>query len=605
MSTANAVVRYCIQALSPQAHLFQVAVIIPQPDSAGQRVSLPAWIPGSYMIRDFARNVVQLHARSDGRALAVKKIDKQTWQVEPCAGELQLEYEVYAWDLSVRAAHLDQTHGYFNGTSVFVRVHGKEHEPCQVELLRPQGELYASWKVSTALRCDGATLHGFGTYQASDYDELIDHPVEMGNFTLLQFDACGVPHEVAITGRHYTDEARLIRDLQAICETQIRFFGEPAPFDRYVFQVMVVGEGYGGLEHRASTSLLCARDDLPRSGMKELTENYKNFLGLCSHEYFHAWNVKRIKPEAFIPYDLDREVYTELLWVFEGFTSYYDELFLYRAKILSDVNYLQMMAQGFTRVTRGSGRFKQSIAESSFDAWSKFYKQDENALNAIVSYYGKGAMVGLALDLWLRQHSAGQYSLDHAMRYLWQHHGLTGKGMAERSLEQIIVQTSGLDVSAFFADYVYGTQDPPMEELLNEVGVSYQLRATTGQSDTGGKAATVDDSAVTLGCRFGSDAVGAKVAVVQDGSAGQLAGLAAGDVLVAIDGLQVNTGNLEKRLANFLPGQTVQIHAFRRDELMTFSAVMKKPVADTCVMELKKDVAETVLANRQAWLNGA
>ena len=401
----NESIRYHIVPASPEAHLFEVELTVERPHPDGQLLSLPAWIPGSYMIRDFARNVVWLKAFCDDAPVGVSKVDKQTWRCAPCAGALTLRYQVYAWDLSVRSAHLDTTHGYFNGTSVFLAVHGQEQSPCAVEIAPPHGDTYKDWRVATTLALDGAALWGFGRYRADDYDALIDHPVEMGRFDIVEFEACGVPHAMTLTGHHRADQARLARDLQRICEYHIRLFGEPAPVQRYLFQVMITGDGYGGLEHRSSTSLLCSRDDLPRADQDEVSDGYRSFLGLCSHEYFHTWNVKRIKPAAFVPYDLSREAHTTLLWAFEGFTAYYDDLALARTGLISRSSYLELLGQTITRVLRGSGRLKQPVADSSFDTWTKFYKQDENAPNAIVSYYTKGSLVALTLDLLIRRGS--------------------------------------------------------------------------------------------------------------------------------------------------------------------------------------------------------
>ena len=412
-------IRYQIQAVSPEAHLFRVTVCISSPDPKGQKFLLPAWIPGSYMIRDFARNIVTINAQCGDADLALEKLDKQTWQCESCNGELTLVYDVYAWDLSVRSAHLDTTHGYFNGTSVFVKILGQDSNPCEVEILRPEGEGYSDWQIATTLAPLDTEFLRFGRYRAENYGDLIDHPVEMGTFSHASFSISGVPHDIVITGRHTADMDRLCHDLQAICSQHIKFFGELPQMERYLFQVMAVGSGYGGLEHRSSTSLLCGREDLPLMHEKEVSENYREFLGLCSHEYFHLWNVKRIRPEVFKKAGLTREVHTNLLWAFEGITSYYDDMGLVRSGRIKPESYLELLARLITRVHRGSGRLKQSVAESSFDAWTKFYKQDENAPNAIVSYYGKGALIALALDFTLRIETDRRVSLDDLMRALW------------------------------------------------------------------------------------------------------------------------------------------------------------------------------------------
>ena len=382
----KAPIHYAVLPAHPAAHRFEVRCVVDTPDPAGQRFALPAWIPGSYLVRDFARNIVSIRAESGGKPVALEKTDKHTWRAAPLKqpAALTVVIEVYAWDLSVRGAHFDETHAFFNGTSTFLRVIGQEDAPCLVDIQPPEGERYKDWRVATAMtpvqaggdRRGKAKRHGFGLYCAENYDELIDHPVEMGRFSHATFEACGVPHEIVITGRHDCDMSRLCRDLKRICEWQIRFFGEPAPMSRYVFLVTAVGSGYGGLEHRASTALLCSRNDLPYAGMSGLPEGYRTFLGLCSHEYFHTWNVKRIKPAAFTPYDLERENYTTLLWAFEGFTSYYDDLALLRSGAIELKDWLELMAKTISNVLRTPGRLKQSLAESSFDAWSKFYRPE-------------------------------------------------------------------------------------------------------------------------------------------------------------------------------------------------------------------------------------
>ncbi|MDR1661395.1 MAG: peptidase M61, partial [Azoarcus sp.] len=362
-------IRYLLCPTHPAAHRFTVSCTVAAPDPAGQRFALPAWIPGSYLIRDFARHIVAIDAEAGGAPVRLDKLDKHTWRAAPVreGAALTVRCEIYAWDLSVRGAHLDTTHAFFNGASVFLRVLGQESSPCLVDLRRPEGRGFAAWRVATSLgeasgERGGARRHGFGLYRAENYDELIDHPVEMGTFTRIGFEACGVPHEVILTGRHDCDPLRLTSDLKRVCEWQIRFFGEPAPMPRYLFLLTVVGDAYGGLEHRASTALLCARGNLPYPGMKGLPEGYRGLLGLCSHEYFHTWNVKRIKPAAFVSYDLDRENYTSQLWAFEGITSYYDDLALLRSGVVTRRDWFDLIARTIDKVRRGPGRPRQSLA---------------------------------------------------------------------------------------------------------------------------------------------------------------------------------------------------------------------------------------------------
>lgn len=598
MKTAQAspAVCYAICPANPEAHLYEVSCRVEHPDPAGQRFALPAWIPGSYLIRDFARQIVSISAEAGGKQLALSKIDKHTWQADPTDGKqaLTVNYEVYAWDLSVRGAHLDQTHAFFNGTSVFLRVLGQEDAPCHLDLQPPKGKAYAHWRVASALAPAGkekkaAKPHGFGLYAASNYDELIDHPVELGSFTLAIFNACGVPHEIAITGRHDCDAGaldRLTADLKKICEWQIRFFGEPAPMKKYVFLVTAVGDGYGGLEHRASTALLCSRDDLPYAGMKGLPERYRNFLGLCSHEYFHTWNVKRIKPAAFAPYDLDRENYTTLLWAFEGFTSYYDDLTLLRSGVIPETAWLELTAKNIDKVLSAPGRLNQSLANSSFDAWNKFYRPDENTPNTVVSYYAKGALVALALDLTLRAGTDGKASLDDVMRALWQRHGQTGLGVGDDDIRLIAEEISGLKLKRFFADAVCGTQDLPLAKLLKPFAITLTSAAA--------------NNTPALGARATAEGNELKLANVYSGGAAQLAGLSAGDVLLAIDGLRVTAATLERQLARRAAGDRITVHVFRRDEMMEFSVRLEAPTPG--ISRLARKVANAHNSLREAWL---
>jgi len=569
----NNSITYAIVGKDLAAHLFEVTLTVAAPAADSQVFALPAWIPGSYMIREFSRNIISIRAEADGQPVELTKLDKHSWQAAPVKGTLTVRYEVYAWDLSVRAAHLDQTHGFFNGTSVFLRALGHEDAQHIVDIQRPPHEAARSWRVATALPELKAKRYGFGTYAAANYDELIDSPVEMGEFALATFKAHGVPHDIVITGRvPNLDMPRLCADLKAICETQIAFF-EPktkkAPMERYVFMTLAVGDGYGGLEHRASTALICARADLPSTAApsKERSEGYIRFLGLCSHEYFHTWNVKRIKPAVFAPYDLQVENYTPLLWLFEGFTSYYDDLFLVRSGMISEAAYYKMLGKGIGGVLRGAGRTRQSVADSSFDAWGKYYRQDENAPNAIVSYYAKGSLIGLGLDLTIRARTAGKRSLDDIMLALWQRYGrdfyTKGRGVTPQEVEALFDEVSGMKLKSFFEKYIRGTEDVPLAKLLAPFGVKYsdERKSTKPSLD------------VNLG-REGADC---KLSSLHEGGAAHRSGLSAGDLLVAIDGLRVsgNPANVDTLLARYKVGDTVEVHVFRRDELMRFSVLLQ------------------------------
>ncbi|CAL94685.1 M61 family metallopeptidase [Azoarcus olearius] len=590
---------YSIKPTRPEAHLFEVRCEIDHPQSPAQIVRLPAWIPGSYMIREFARNIVSFRATlSEGEPLPAEKVDKHTWRIAVPRGaaRIVLTYEVYAWDLSVRSAHLDSTHGFFNGTSVFLAVDGRESDPCEVEIAPPTGPAYERWRVATALPrapsgVEAHDPHAFGRFAAKNYDDLVDHPVEMGEFQLGHFTVAGVPHEVALSGRAECDMERLTTDLQRICEWQVRLFDSPPPMDYYLFLTTVVGDGYGGLEHRASTALLASRKDLPWIGMKKMSEAYRGFLGLCSHEYFHSWNVKRIKPAVFTPYQLEQENYTRLLWAFEGFTSYYDDLTLVRAGVIEVDDYLALLSKTISTVLRGPGRLRQSVAESSFDAWIKYYRQDENSPNAIVSYYAKGSLIALALDLKLRKASGGTRSLDDVMRHLWREHGLTGVGVGEEGVFEAVEAVSGSSALArWLRDAVNGTDDLPLERLLQPFGVEMEV--------------TASNPSPSLGVKLGGGNGEVKLAVVYDGGAAQRAGLSAGDVLVALDGIRATNASLDEALTRRRAGDGMEILAFRRDELMRFQVTLDAPGEDTVKLGCARRASSTARTLRNGWLHG-
>ncbi len=592
---------YTISPVNPNAHIFKVHVEINNPSANGQRFTLPAWIPGSYMIRDFTKNINELSALdANNKPVNITQLDKQTWQCDKCSTALRIDYTVYAWDLSVRTAHLDQTHGFFNGSSVFICLSDKENDP--IKLTINPAKNIDDWMVATAYTPLKINNTGFGDYQAQNYDELIDHPVEMGNFGRIEFDVEGTPHEMIISGEKRYDAPRLAEDLTKICAQQVSLFNELPPMQRYLFLTYVVGNGYGGLEHRSSTALICSRTHLPLPGAEKMTDEYRTFLGLCSHEYFHTWNIKRIKPAAYLPYDLSQEAYTEQLWAFEGITSYYDDLALVRSGVISKEDYLVMVGQTITRVIRGSGKLKQSAAESSFNTWTKFYKQDESALNTSISYYTKGAVIALALDLTIRKQTQNKKSLDDVMQYLWLSFGKPGIGVPEGEIEKIASDIAGADLNEFFTHYLYQANDIDLTPLLDYVGVNYQLRPMLNADDIGGKSEPLAPDHPSLGAKVIADPLGAKITHVFENDSAETAGLAAGDIIIALNNLGVTKSTLETSYLTYKPGETVTVHAFRRDVLMEFKLVVQASPLNTCVLEWKDPVDSTIIQNRNLWL---
>ena len=515
-------IHYRVEPANLNAHLFRVTLRIERP-AADQTVSLPVWIPGSYLVREFSKNLQQLSAKQGRKSLLLEQQGKNAWRVQANpAKALELSYEIYALDNSVRTAWLDGERGFFNGTSLCLRVHGQEQLAHELELVASPACKH--WSVATGLAPLRPSKSGWGSYLAADYDELVDCPVELGEFWSGSFSACGIAHRFVVAGHSAAfDGARLLADVKRICEAEIHFWhgtarnaGTRAPQRNYLFMLSALDEGYGGLEHRNSTALICQRRDLPRLGSTQPSEGYGTLLGLISHEYFHTWNVKRLRPADFTRYHYDSEQYTQLLWFFEGFTSYYDDLLLRRAQLLDDAGYLKLLAKTINQVLQTPGRAIQSVAQSSLDAWVKYYRQDENTPNATVSYYTKGALVALCLDLTLRVE--GRSNLDEVMRALWRR--CQGGPMTQDDFAQVLQELGGRSYAAEIAAWIHGREELPLLDLLPRFGVRVHEDAAS--------------LAQQLGLRV-AETQGLQIKSVLRGSAAEAAGFAAGDEWLAME----------------------------------------------------------------------
>jgi predicted metalloprotease with PDZ domain len=539
-----------------------------------QELWLPTWIPGSYLIREFAKHIESVTASDEaGRILNIKKLEKNRWRLFNTDHELiTVEYDVYAYDLSVRGAYVDQTRLYVNPACVCLGLQDQEHAPCEVELFLPN-EL-KHFQIATGL-ASKSLVKGRFTLKADNYDQLIDSPFELADQSRFSFEANAIPHQFVISGQHNTNLERLKTDIEKICQTEINMFGS-APFQNYTFMTMATGNSYGGLEHCNSTSLITPREDLPKADEpEEPSKDYQRFLGLCSHEYFHSWLVKFIRPENFTNYDLQKEGYTSLLWIFEGFTSYYDDLILLRSGVISQTSYLELLKAQIDRYLQNPGRAIQSVSESSFDAWIKFYRQDENSNNAGTSYYNKGSLVALCLDLGLRLRGS---SLDAVMRRLYEN-AQQGIQVNERTIFDLCQELTGDNWVEQINHLIYTTDELPLDQLLPEFGCSYTLK---------------NDKALPFGLKLNDKTEGVQIQQVRRDSAAAKAGLSAQDVIIAIDGLKASV----KLLAQYSKQQgAFTVYAFRRDELMQFELTAGENALTTVDLKVED---QSKLEN---WLN--
>nr|WP_253339732.1 PDZ domain-containing protein [Neisseria sp. HSC-16F19] len=578
---------YHIRAHSLQQHLWHVRLSFHQEHPAETSFSLPNWVPGSYMIREFARHIVQIEAGCDGQAAVLQQCDKNTWRTDGRAGHWQIDCLIYGFDLSVRGSWLTEERGFFDGACVFLRHNQRQDEACRVRIDVPE-----HWDLVTSLP---PAEDGDG-FQAANYRDLIDHPCEMGVLTRLPFEAGGIQHEIILSGFHtHFDAGQLQSDIQRICAAQLAFFPRPAPFKRYLFLLHVGDQIYGGLEHKSSTALLADRHSLPRPNTPA-HDDYIALLGLFSHEYFHSWNVKSIIPQAFAESDLNSEAYSEQLWAFEGITSYYDDLFLVRSGVISPPQYLRLLAQNLTRVQQGHGRLRQTLAQSSFNAWSKYYKPNENTPNAVVSYYQKGALAALCLDGHIRRHTQGRHSLDTVMRALYQDFLNHGTPLPEGAWQQRAEEITGLDLRDFFQAALYSTADLPLAETLHDWGItlSWQPLPRSHGGDVVNELPAAAADSADFGARFSKTAAGIRLShVFNDGSA-EAAGLCAGDEIIALDYLACT--DFATAWQRVRPGDTLTLHYFRHGCLKHTEITAQAAAAQTALLYCHNPEAAT------AWL---
>ena len=540
-------IAFTVSMPKPHTHMLEVEIQIKRQaqSPAEEFLVMPVWTPGSYMVREFARHVQDFAAKdSSGRPLQWEKTNKDTWRVTTGgAREWQATYSVYANELSVRTNQLNSDHAFWNNAALLMYLNGFLQAPSTLRVIAPQ-----PWKVAT-----GLPPAGKNTFRAENFDVLYDSPVEVSNFKTISFEVKGVPHRIVIDGEGNYEAERVRRDVQKIVAEAVSLMGGEVPYHDYTFFLHLRSNTGGGLEHLNSTAL-----GFSRFGFKP-DSNYRNFLSLVSHEFFHLWNVKRIRPDALGPFDYTQENYTKLLWVAEGITSYYGEIILRRANLISEKEYLDRVASAFQNFQKVPGRFEMSAEEASFDAWIKYYRQDENSENSQIDYYDKGAILGLLLDLEIRKLSRNAKSLDDVMRYLYNEHFKKGRNYTPADFQKISEQMAGASLDQFFARYVRGREELDYNGALAAAG----LRVDLSEAPAAGK----PQDRAYLGADLSQDGDRLLVSRVYAGSPAYEQGLNSGDQIVALDNMRVNRDFFNARLAEKRPGQLVNLTIFRFDDL--------------------------------------
>lgn len=567
---------YQVAMSQPASHLYEVTLHIKGWQSATLDLKMPVWTPGSYLIREYAKHVQDFVATdSSQKILSSQKVNKNHWQVasNDCA-EMMVHYRIFANELTVRTNHLDATHGYFNGAALFFFVPGLEKQPITLQVIPPRSD----WQVSTSLpKAEMET----NTFIARDFDTLVDTPVEIGTQQVYDFEVLGKPHSLVIWSGGNADPERIIADTKKVIKVEAKMFGG-LPYKKYLFLLHLSASGYGGLEHKDSCTL-----NYPRFGFRD-REKYERFMQLVAHEFFHLWNVKRIRPKALETFDYEAENYTTSLWFCEGTTSYYDLLIPLRAGIYNRKTYLKSLSKDITKYLTTPGRKVQPLGESSYDAWIKLYRRDANSDNNQISYYLKGQFVSLLLDLLIRAKHQNQRSLDNVMQLMWQRFGQAEIGYSEKQLRSVIAEVAEENLDDFFNRYIETTEELPFDKYLNPFGLDVKV---TQESDI-----------PYLGIMAQSENNREVVKFVAADSPAAIGGIDPDDELLAINGIKVNAASLEERLMDFQINDTVQITVFHQDELKTLPITLAKPQPSRYEVKIKDKLSEIQVRNLKAWL---
>lgn len=577
LSTAPSI-RYQVAMPQPESHLFEVTLFVKGWQEPVLDLKLPVWTPGSYLVREYAKHLQDFSADTGDQRqrLLSQKISKNHWQIETAdTSEITVRYRVFANELSVRTNHLDATHGYFNGAALFFFIPGWEHQPIRVNIIPAKPD----WQVTTPLQ----SLPGeANTFEAADFDTLVDSPFEIGSQQLYNFQVLGKSHQLAIWGQGNADPERIIENTKQIIEVEAELFGG-LPYDRYLFLLHLSSGGFGGLEHKDSCSL-----NYSRFGFRA-KEKYNRFMQLVAHEFFHLWNVKRIRPKALEKFNYEQENYTPSLWFSEGTTSYYDLVIPFRAKIYEAKSFLENLSKEITQFQTIPGRKVQPLSESSFDAWIKLYRRDANSNNSQISYYLKGEMVSFLLDLLIRARHGNQRSLDDVMRQMWQRFGINEIGFTPQQLRDVFESVAQTDLSDFFNCYIDGTDELPFDEYLEPFG----LRLLSVESG---------ESVPHLGVNVNADNGKTLIQFVEAASPAAAAGVDAGDELLALNGWRVTAEQLSDRLKDYKVGDTIQLSVFHQEELRTLSVTLAAPLPSRYQIMPVEKPSDAQRQNFTGWL---
>ncbi len=569
---------YQVAMPQPNSHLFEVTLKVSNWQQEKLDLKMPVWTPGSYLVREYAKNVQDFVAEnsSNRKPLSSQKTSKNHWQVDTknCPN-ITVKYRVFANELTVRTNHLDATHGYFNGAALFFFIPGLEEQAIKIKIVPPQPD----WQVITTL---DALNNEENTFIAKDFDTLVDTPVEIGIHQLYEFKVLDKPHQLAIWGEGNADAKQIIADTQKIIEVEADLYGG-LPYDKYLFLLHLSGSGYGGLEHKDSCSL-----NYPRFGFKN-KDKYNRFMQLVAHEFFHLWNVKRIRPLALEKFDYERENYTTSHWFSEGTTSYYDILIPLRAKIYNRKTCLENFSKDLTKYLNIPGRNIQPLAESSFDAWIKLYRRDANSDNNQISYYLKGELVSLLLDLLIRAKHNNKRSLDDVMVRMWEEFGRKEIGFSPEQLQAVIESVAAEDLSDFFYKYIYTTAELPFDAYLEPFGL--KLKATAQE-----------EPVPNLGIKVQSENSQEVIKFVEANSPSAIAGIDPGDILLAINGFRVTSESLSDRLKDYQVGDTIRVTVFHQDELKTLSVRLEASQPSSYELVSIENASSTQQQNLSAWL---